>query len=79
MLTKLFGMSLDKARFRQRFNGDINQKLRWEMAFFKLFGLVKENHLIEVTPQGMYTLCVMQKEFFAALNTLRERYIEEQI
>ena len=79
MLTKLFGMSLDKEKFRRRFNGDIHQKLRWEMAFFKLFGLVKENHLIEVTPQGMYTLCVMQKEFFAALNTLRELYIEEQI
>jgi coproporphyrinogen III oxidase-like Fe-S oxidoreductase len=79
MLTKLFGMSLDKEKLHQRFNGDIHQKLRWEMAFFKLFGLVKENHLIEVTPQGMYTLCVMQKEFFAALNTLRERYIEEQI
>ncbi len=79
MLTKLFGMSLDKDKFRRRFNGDINQKLQWEMAFFKLFGLVKENGLIEVTPKGMYTLCVMQKEFFAALNTLRERYIEEQI
>jgi coproporphyrinogen III oxidase-like Fe-S oxidoreductase len=79
MLTKLFGMSLDKEKFRRRFNDDIHSKLRWEMAFFKIFGLVKENHLIEVTPQGMYTLCVMQKEFFAALNTLRERYIEEQI
>ena len=79
MLTKLFGMSLDKEKFRNIFNGDINQKLQWEMAFFKLFGLVRENHLIEVTTKGMYTLCVMQKEFFAALNTLRERYIEEQI
>jgi hypothetical protein len=27
----------------------------------------------------MYTMCVMQKEFFAALNTLRELYIEEQL
>jgi coproporphyrinogen III oxidase-like Fe-S oxidoreductase len=79
MLTKLFGMSLDPEKFRRRFNGDIHHKLKLELAFFKMFGLVKENHMIEVTPQGMYTLCVMQKEFFAALNTLREHYIEKQI
>ena len=79
MLTKLFGMSLDPEKFRQRFNADINRKLFWEMAFFKMFGLVKGKKPIEVTPKGMYTMCVMQKEFFAGLNTLRELYIEEQI
>jgi coproporphyrinogen III oxidase-like Fe-S oxidoreductase len=78
MLTKLFGMSLDADKFRERFKADVNQKLFWEMSFFKMFGLVKGNKQIQVTPKGMYTLCVMQKEFFAALNTLRERYIEEQ-
>jgi coproporphyrinogen III oxidase-like Fe-S oxidoreductase len=79
MLTKLFGMSLDPEKFRQRFNGDVNQKLWWEMAFFGMFGLIRNNKQIEVTPKGMYTMCVMQKEFFAALNTLREHYIEGQI
>jgi coproporphyrinogen III oxidase-like Fe-S oxidoreductase len=80
MLTKLFGMALDSEKFRARFGADINGKLFWELAFFRLCGLVKDNRKqIEVTPQGMYTMCVMQKEFFAALNTLRERYIEEQI
>lgn len=78
MLTKLFGMSLDRERFRARFGDDVSRKLRWEMAFFRTFGLVQENGAINVTPKGMYTLCVMQKEFFAALNTLRERYIEAQ-
>ena len=79
MLTKLFGMSLDPEKFRQRFNDDVNHKLRWEMAFFRILGLVRDEKQIEVTPKGMYTMCVMQKEFFAALNTLREHYIEEQI
>jgi hypothetical protein len=79
MLTKLFGMSLDPEKFRQRFHGDVNRKLFWEMSFFKMFGLVKQRQHIEVTPKGMYTLCVMQKEFFAALNTLRESYIDGQI
>ena len=49
------------------------------MAFFRMSGLVKGDKKIEVTPKGMYTMCVMQKEFFAALNTLRERYIEKQM
>jgi coproporphyrinogen III oxidase-like Fe-S oxidoreductase len=79
MLTKLFGMALDPEKFRQRFNADVNDKLRWEMAFFGMFGLIRNNKQIEVTPKGMYTMCVMQKEFFAALNTLREHYIEAQI
>ena len=79
MLTKLFGMSLDPGKFLQRFGGNIHRKLWLEMAFFKTFGLVKENNQITVTPKGMFTLCVMQKEFFAALNTLRERYIEGQL
>ena len=79
MLTKLFGMSLDPDKFRQRFGSDAHRKLRWELAFFKMFGLIKDNGQIEVTPRGMYTVCVMQKEFFAALNTLREHYIEGQI
>ena len=79
MLTKLFGMSLDAEKFRQRFKAEVNQKLFWEMAFFRMSGLVKGDKKIEVTPKGMYTMCVMQKEFFAALNTLRERYIEKQM
>ncbi|MDP2918992.1 MAG: coproporphyrinogen III oxidase family protein [Dehalococcoidia bacterium] len=79
LLTKLFGMSLDPQKFHQRFHADMNGSLRWELTFFRTFGLVKGNSRINVTPRGMYTMCVMQKEFFAALNTLREKYIEKQV
>jgi coproporphyrinogen III oxidase-like Fe-S oxidoreductase len=79
MLTKLFGMSLGPDRFRQRFGGSVNSKLFWEMAFFRMAGLVQGKSPITVTRKGMYTVCVMQKEFFAALNTLREQYIEKQL
>jgi menaquinone C8-methyltransferase len=79
MLTKLFGMALDPERFKKRFTGSVNGKLRWDMAFFCMAGLVKGNQSIEVTRKGMYTVCTMQKEFFAALNTLREQYIEKQL
>jgi hypothetical protein len=72
-------MSLDPEKFRQRFHGDVNRKLFWELSFFRMSGLVKGKKNIEVTPKGMYTMCVMQKEFFAALNTLRESYIDGQI
>jgi coproporphyrinogen III oxidase-like Fe-S oxidoreductase len=76
MLTKLFGTSLDPDKFHQRFNAEVEHKLWWELTFFKMFGLVRSGKQIEVTPNGMYAVCLMQKEFFAALNTLRERYIE---
>ena len=78
MLTKLFGMSLNPHKFQARFGGNINTRLFWEMAFFRMGGLVQGQNPVQVTRKGMYTLCVMQKEFFAALNTLRERFIEEQ-
>jgi len=48
------------------------------MAFFRLGKLVKGNNPIQITRKGMYAVCLMQKEFFAALNTLRERFIEER-
>ena len=79
LLTKLFGMTLDPARFRQRFGADLHQKLRSELLFFKLFGLVQENGRITVTRRGMYPVSVMMKEFFAALNWLREYCIENGI
>ncbi|MGD9116783.1 MAG: coproporphyrinogen III oxidase family protein [Dehalococcoidia bacterium] len=79
LLTKLFGMKLDNAAFERRFKADIHRKLRLELGFFSLFGLVKENGLIEVTEKGMYPVSTMMREFFAALNTLREYCIENRL
>ena len=79
LLTKLFGMEVDKEKFYRRFNADIHNKLRSELLFLKLFGLVKEEDKIKVTPKGMYPVSIMMKEFFASLNGLREHYIEQQI
>ena len=79
MLTKFFGMRLDPEKFWQRFNRDVHKKLRFELLFFKLFGLAKDNREITITRRGMYPASVMMKEFFAALNSLREYCIENQI
>lgn len=79
MLTKLFGMALDPARFEARFGAAAADKLRLELTFFKTFGLVTEDSGIKVTRRGMYPVSCMMKEFFAALNGLREYCIEQQI
>jgi coproporphyrinogen III oxidase-like Fe-S oxidoreductase len=79
LLTKLFGLELDEAAFRRRFGAAIGRKLPVEMAFFKTFGLVSGDGTRRVTERGMYPVSVMMREFFAALNTLREYCIENQI
>ena len=79
LLTKLFGMGIDKSKFRQRFGTDMYQELRRELLFFKLFGLIQGEEKLKVTPKGMYPVSVMMREFFASLNGLREYCIENQI
>ncbi len=79
LLTKLFGMKVEKSRFQRRFKADIGQKLTAELAFFKLFGLAQGDEVINVTEKGMYPVSVMMREFFAALNSLREYCIENQV
>ena len=79
LLTKLFGMGIDKNKFQQRFGAEMYEKLRGELLFFKLFGLVQGEDKIKVTRKGMYPVSVMMREFFASLNGLREYCIENQI
>ena len=79
LLTKLFGMEVDKDRFSRRFHAELHKKLGAELSFLKLFGLVQEDEKIRVTPKGMYPVSVMMREFFASLNGLREYCIERQI
>ncbi|MFC1967325.1 coproporphyrinogen III oxidase family protein [Chloroflexota bacterium] len=79
LLTKLFSMDIDEDDFRRRFGSDMPVSLRTELAFFKTFGLVSGDGRLRVTEKGMYPVSVMMRDFFASLNTLRERCIEQQI
>jgi coproporphyrinogen III oxidase-like Fe-S oxidoreductase len=79
LLTKLFGMKLDEGDFHRRFQADISRELPLEMLFFRTFGLISGDGQIQVTKKGMYPVSVMMREFFAALNGLREYYIEHQV
>ncbi|MFC1982847.1 coproporphyrinogen III oxidase family protein [Chloroflexota bacterium] len=79
LLTKLFGLEVDKSKFVQRFNAKIERKLRKELLFLRLFNIVQGKEKIQVTPKGMYPVSTMMREFFASLNSLREYCIEKQI
>ena len=79
-LTKLFGTRVNKPQFRDHFGQDIHSALHCEAALLKLAGTVSEDRQeIRVNRRGMHTVSVMMREFFAALNTLREYAIENQI
>jgi len=79
LLTKLFGMKVDAADFKARFGGSPMQKLWLETAFFKATGIVEGKNVMQVTEKGMYPVSVMMRDFFASLNTLREKFIEDKI
>jgi menaquinone C8-methyltransferase len=79
LLTALFGLSVDKNKFQQRFHTDISRKLWLELSALRLSGLVEMTDNIEVTRRGMFPVNIMMRDFFASLNGLRERCIEEQI
>ena len=72
-------MKLDIEALRRRFGGDTAGKLWSEIAFFKTFKLISGDGTLRVTEKGMYPVSVMMRDFFAALNTLREYCIEQQI
>ena len=79
LLSKLFGMELGRTS-RQRFTVELHQKLKGELMLLKLAGVVQgEGGKLTVTRKGMYPLSVMMREFFSALNSLREYCIENQI
>jgi len=78
LLTKLFGMEIDAAKFQDRFGASMAKKLGPELLLQKLAGFVEGKDKIRVTRKGMYPVSVMMREFFTSLNNLRERYIEEQ-
>jgi len=78
-LTDLFGMSVDRARFRRRFGEDVEKKLRLELQALRWSGFIRGKDRIEVTRRGMFPVNIMMRDFFASLNGLRERCIEEQV
>jgi coproporphyrinogen III oxidase-like Fe-S oxidoreductase len=72
-LTKMFGMSLNRLEFLRRFKKDVYRLLIPEIFTGLGTGMLQEREgLIHVTERGMFYVSTLMKEFFAALNNLRE-------
>jgi coproporphyrinogen III oxidase-like Fe-S oxidoreductase len=73
LLTKLFGTRLDRSGFEARFGGDVGQRLWKETLFLNAVGAVRNvDGALHLTERGMFYVSGMMREFFSALNGLRE-------
>jgi len=71
LLTKLFGMKVDKGQFLSQFGADIHKKLGIELRLLKLAGAISEMTMKFWSSPGDAHGQHDDAEFFAALNTLR--------
>ena len=73
-VTELFGLRLDKEKFKRDFGVSIERGLPVEMAFMKLAGGFAENseRWVTLTPQGRYLLLVIMRETLATSNDHRD-------
>jgi len=74
-MMELFGLKLDKSRFKESFGVAIERGLWMEMAFLRLAGAFERNTAdsITLTSKGRYLMVVMMREFFANLNDVRDQ------
>jgi coproporphyrinogen III oxidase-like Fe-S oxidoreductase len=73
-LTRLFGLSLDKAFVRRKYGGRFERRLWREIAFFRAIGALRDTGpRLELTERGMYYWVVMMREFFTGVNRFREQ------
>lgn len=73
-VTDLFGLRLDKDRFRKDFGVSIELGLPAEMAFMHLAGGIAsdDGHTLTLTDKGRYLLLVMMRETLASSNDIRD-------
>lgn len=74
-MMSLFGLELDKRKFREDFGVDIESGLPMEMAFMRTVGAfeVDDAERITLTPKGRYLLVAMMRQFFIGVNALRDQ------
>jgi hypothetical protein len=71
----MFGLRLDKRRFRRDFGIPVELGLPVEIGFLTLVGAIASNtpEEITLTPKGRYLLLVMMRETLAASNDARDK------
>ncbi|MBN1890862.1 MAG: coproporphyrinogen III oxidase family protein [Thermoflexales bacterium] len=74
-LMELFGLNLDKRRFRHDFGISLERGLWQEMAFMTAAGAFARSagETLRLTPRGRYLMVVIMREFFCGVNILRDR------
>jgi coproporphyrinogen III oxidase-like Fe-S oxidoreductase len=74
-LMELFGLKLDKWKFKDNFGRSVERGLWEEMAFMRLAGAFDRNdsQLLTLSPTGRYLMVVMMREFFSSMDKVREQ------
>lgn len=74
-VTDLFGLRLDKARFRRDFRVPVEVGLAAELAFLHAVGAISTHTASEITltDKGRYLLLVMMRETLAVSNDARDK------
>lgn len=72
-LMKLFGIHLDLDELGRKYGEDVDEYLRWEIAFFKAVGgMEQRGHILSLTKKGQYYWVIMMREFFIGVNNFRD-------
>ena len=71
----LFGLSIDKKAWRERFGCSVAAGLPAEYAFMKVNGAFDrdDDEMLTLTPKGRYLMVVMMRQFFIGVNSLRDQ------
>ncbi len=71
----LFGLSIDKKAWRERFGCSVAAGLPAEYAFMKMNGAFDrdDDEMLTLTPKGRYLMVVMMRQFFIGVNSLRDQ------
>ena len=71
----LFGLSIDKKAWRERFGCSVAAGLPAEYAFMKANGAFDrdDDEMLTLTPKGRYLMVVMMRQFFIGVNSLRDQ------
>ena len=74
-LMSLFGLRLDKRRFRQIYHISVEQALWLEVLYLRLVKAFErdDEDVMTLTPMGRYMMVVMMRAFFSNMNDFRER------
>ena len=71
----LFGLSIDKRAWKERFGCSVAAGLPVEYAFMKANGAFDrdDDEMITLTPKGRYLMVVMMRQFFIGVNSIRDQ------